>query len=419
MAAPHSPTEIVEEIGESDEDLAKNEDDVKSELGRNQEMMIDGQRRSPGGRKARSKRGRNEGSASPDNSPGKRREAQEDLPVSGRELRQLLAGHLQTMKDEMRGGWLEKDTRINGVASEIKKDREESKRTKERVQKLEVAQNEHMVKIGGMEKEIAELKQGMAKGKNVETATKMSTDPWAQYLNARGDGAEPKAGDPPQQQPQGRELLSEEDRRTLIVGGWSQDTKKGTIVEEAKTFMDRPEVRALLDQDELLVWGPRRSFGALKFKPRGDEADSTLRDRMWGVIKLLRAAPQTLPSTSASNGGVAKNMWIQFVKTKEARKRSSHCSLLRRLCLELARGNISGGEAGRPEATEEHKYECDWGAGTVWFAEWKVGSSSHRAPRGESIKLLSSGWVDVQAVANLTGVTYVQALQAVEREINR
>ena len=416
MATTHSPTEVVEEI-ESDEDLLPKEEEEDDAKGR--EMAVDLQRKSPVGRKATSKRGRNDGgSPSPDGSPEKRREPREDLPVSGRELRELLAGHLRSMKEEMRGGWKEMDDKIQGVAREVKKDREDAKVVRERVQTLEVGHSKNKEKIGGLEKEIEILKSDMAKEKNsnrTNNISRTSTDPWAQYLGTKGENSEK----PPEPQLQGREALSEEDRRTLIVGGWAQDTKKATIIEEAKVFMNQPEVKALLDQDELIVWGPRRSFGALKFKLRGDESDAALRDRMWGVIKHLRAAPQTLPSTATSNGGVAKNMWIQFVKTKEARKRSSHCSLLRRLCLELARESQSGGQQGRPDAVDENKYECDWGAGTVWFGEWKVGSSSHRAPRGESIKWVTSGWVDVQAVANLTGITYVEALHAVEREINK
>ena len=411
MEKDHSPTEIAEEISD-DEDWPE----VKEE-GQKGDASPD----VPGGsrgRKSKNKRGRkDEGS---DGSPEKRREGGDsDLPVTGRELRRLLAGHLRDVKSEVRGAWKEMDERIENVAkdvgmvaNEVKKEKDHARGVTERVRKLEVLESEIRKKVDNIEKELENVRKI-----DVQHAASGASDPWAQYLKNKTK-SENKSTDHNAANV-GREELSEEDRRTMIVGGWSQDTKKATIIEEAKIFLERDEVKQLVDQSELLVWGPRRSFGALKFKPRGDEQENSIRDRMWGVIKALRANPVTLPSSAPENGGVAKNMWIQFVKTKEARKRSQHCSLLRRLCLELARDTQAAGEQVKPEAVEEVKYECDWGAGTVWFQEWKIGSASHRAPRGDAIKLLASGWVDVQAIANITGVTYVLALQAVERELNR
>ena len=416
-----APTQEVNEISEDDdEELPEMEaDGVKTD--EDGEGAVTVQSTGGRGRKSKNKRGRNDGAS--DESPEKRRGGEGesgDQPVTGRELRRLLEGHLRDVKSEVRGAWQEIDKRIDVVAKdvgkvavEVKKEKEASKGLTERVQKLEVLEHETKKKVGEIEKEIEYLKKKEKEAPGVAP----QPDPWAQYTMNKGRPENPATNGPPGNQ--GREELSEEDRRTMIVGGWSQDTKKGTIIDEAKAFLAKEEVKALIDQEELLVWGPRRSFGALKFRPRGDESESSVRDRMWGVIKALRAAPVALPSSAADNGGVAKNMWVQFVKTKEARKRSQHCSLLRRLCLELARDAQASGEPVRPEAIEDTKYECDWGAGTVWFQEWKIGSASHRAPRGDATKLLPSGWVDVQAVANITGVTYVVALQAVERELNK
>ncbi|CAE7354544.1 unnamed protein product, partial [Symbiodinium sp. CCMP2456] len=50
------------------------------------------------------------------------------------------------------------------------------------------------------------------------------------------------------------------------------------------------------------------------------------------------------------------------------------------------------------EATEEASYDIDWASGTVWMGEWKLGSTTHRQPtHNEDVKLLSSGWVDLNA----------------------
>ena len=53
----------------------------------------------------------------------------------------------------------------------------------------------------------------------------------------------------------------------------------------------------------------------------------------------------------------------------------------------------------------------------MWHNQHKIGSSAHRAPRGDSVKLMSSGWVDVMAAAQATGVTMDVALATFEREL--
>ncbi|CAE7316734.1 unnamed protein product, partial [Symbiodinium sp. CCMP2456] len=272
-------------------------------------------------RKGRPKRGRNN-AASPNTSPEKRREAPlEDSPVTGRELRALLEGHLASVKNEMSSAWQRVDGRIDHLHGEMQKDREEKKKVIARVQKVEVGEHNNKIKIEEISKEMHGLKQEIAESKKTTPvhagAGAPPSDPWANYLQEKqkregGESHYPSGG-------RGEEL-SEDDKKTLIVGGWCQDSKKGILIEESKPLLVKEEVRSLVDQSELLVWGPRRSFGALKFKNRPGEDDAKVRDRMWGVIKALRASPLPLPSTAAANNGTAKHMWIQFVKTKEARR---------------------------------------------------------------------------------------------------
>eukprot|EP00439_Symbiodinium_sp_Y106_P075468 s658_g14.t7 len=89
-----------------------------------------------------------------------------------------------------------------------------------------------------------------------------------------------------------------------------------------------------------------------------------------GVIQEARSNPVALVSTTVA--GDTKNMWVAFPKTTSA---------------------------------------------TVWHNQHKIGSSAHRAPRGDSVKLMSSGWVDVMAAAQATGVTMDVALATFEREL--
>ena len=67
------------------------------------------------------------------------------------------------------------------------------------------------------------------------------------------------------------DILSEEDKRTLILGGWLQDTRKITIEEEAAVLLQHEEIRPHLDVEKVAVYGPRRSVGMLKFVQRENE----------------------------------------------------------------------------------------------------------------------------------------------------
>ncbi|CAE7710560.1 unnamed protein product, partial [Symbiodinium sp. CCMP2456] len=99
-------------------------------------------------------------------------------------------------------------------------------------------------------------------------------------------------------------------------------------------------------------------------------------------------------------------MWAQFVKTREARRRSSHASLLRRVCLGLVKDAAANKEAHNAMALEDGAFDVDWSSGTIWLGEWKIGSCVHRAPANEDVRVLSSGWVDVGVAARALGVAW-------------
>ena len=100
-------------------------------------------------------------------------------------------------------------------------------------------------------------------------------------------------------------------------------------------------------------------------------------------------------------------MWAQFTKTREARRRSAHGSMLRRLCLAVVRDAPHNKEAHNVMAVEEGAYDVDWNSGTVWLGEWKLRSSVHRQPiSNKDVKMLSSGWVDLGAVSRALNVSW-------------
>ena len=203
----------------------------------------------------------------------------DDQPVTSREFRAMLQQHLQAMT----ASWGEFSKRLEGVEQDNARGRNERDSLFSRVAQVERKQGEGDVRIAKIEKDLAalkEMKDGQPqKGENM--------DPWQAY-RAKHGALPPKgapnpnptaAGGDPREAP-GRDELSEEDKRTLVLGGWAQDTKRQTIQEEAGVFLSREDVKGLLDASELTVYGPRRSFGLLRFQVRSGETPGDVRNRM-------------------------------------------------------------------------------------------------------------------------------------------
>ena len=130
------------------------------------------------------------------------------------------------------------------------------------------------------------------------------------------------------------DVLSDDDRRTLITGGWMQDTRRATIEEEAQLLLLNPEIKALVDVEKIAVYGPRRSVGMIKFTQRdGEHSFEEVKSRMWQVIRAT--AKLKIPVESAKSMGEERAMWASFVKTRTARVRSSHISMVRRVTIGL------------------------------------------------------------------------------------
>ncbi|CAE7463550.1 unnamed protein product [Symbiodinium sp. CCMP2592] len=371
---------------------------------------------STGGSPSRSKRARE---------PGEGREARPrgaaqgrafspggDQPVTSREFRDLLNQHLHAITRS----WQEMDGRVGAVEERLDHGKKESAILISRVTQVERKEADLEVKVTELSRTVAAMQNGGEKPAQAGGPPwgEGSLDPWAQF-RARKGSAFPAAAAATEGPPRGgREELSDDDKKTLIIGGWMPDSRRQLIIDEGKGFLERDEIKNDLDQTELTVWGPRRAFAVLKFKQRDGEEIRDVRNRMWKIIQNLRATPHRLPSTAGSDG-LGRPMWAQFTKTREARRRASHGSMLRRVCTNLVKDAEISKEAHNISAKEDGAYDIDWTSGTAWHGELKLGSSSHRAPKGDSIKLLSSGWVDIMAVARATGVQFDIALGAIER----
>ena len=287
------------------------------------------------------------------------------------------------------------------------------------------------LKVDALAEDVKNLKMQIENVKKVGAADARddhppNPDPWAAYLRRaqRGDLLkDPKrhegggSDQPPAGSTGAGDMLSEEDRRTLIIGGWLQDTRKAVIESEAMAILQLDSVRELLDVDKIAVFGPRRSVGMIKFVQRsGEESLSQVKDRMWKVVKAIAAAKIVLQSTRSA--GEDKIVWAAFMKTKAARQRTAHISMIRRVAMNLAADskNDEGGVL-NVEHTQAQAYDMDWNAGTIWCGIHKLGSATHRAPKNSEQVLMSGGWVNLDAVGLIAGCTVDVAKAAFENEL--
>eukprot|EP00439_Symbiodinium_sp_Y106_P076100 s139_g15.t1 len=281
------------------------------------------------------------------------------------------------------------------------------------------------VQIEGVNAKMNEVHSG--KGE-VNAEAGGAGDPWGDYLRrqrAGGDitgtskSAAPNTGG---QGGLGGELassdqLSEEDRRTLIVGGWLQDTRRVTIEEEVAPLLSHPDIKPLLDVERLAIYGPRRSVGMLKFNVRSDEGrPEDLRARMWKVVRKI--SELKMPVESARAMGEDRTMWASFVKTKAAGTRSSHISMARRVVMGLAADakNEAGGVLNY-EHTQLGAYDMDWNAGTIWCGVHKLASSTHRCPREAETITMTGGWINLDAVGLIASCSTEVAKTTFEKEL--
>ncbi|CAE7353821.1 pepD, partial [Symbiodinium sp. CCMP2456] len=114
-----------------------------------------------------------------------------------------------------------------------------------------------------------------------------------------------------------------------------------------------------------------------------------------------------------------RNLWTSFLKTPEARKRSALCSLTRRVVIQIA-SNVrdDAGKIRNPNAAASESFDVDWGTGTIWNGTHKIASATHRkdANRQDDFMQLRLGWVDIRAVAALTGATWADVTSAFQQE---
>ncbi|CAE7715741.1 pol [Symbiodinium sp. CCMP2592] len=412
-----SPTEIAESEDEFKPSGAMDLDDVKQEK-RKRETRIDRGDRVRDG--AAVPVGDSQEEDEDLDSPSKRPQ-HGDAPLSGQEIRALLLGHVSEMKE----AWRSFQGRLDRVESEQLQQSHEMIHMRTRTAALEKtntglqkAQDLTARNLDSLSEDVKKMKvqiedlQARPPAPAPADARPVGApcDPWAEYTRRREQGdildgkapsssvkaATSSANDRP------GEALSEDEKRTLVFGGWARDTKRSIIEAESAAFLGTEGMKALTDVQKLMIYGPRRSVGMMKFTEREGETFRDVKNRMWEVIKIVANSKVELASTK--DLGEPKTMWASFVKTKAARAKSTLISMTRRVACDLAMGakNAEGGIK-FIQHTLPSAFDCDWNMGTIWCGDHKLASATHRAPRDNETILMPGGWVDLDAISAITG----------------
>ena len=366
--------------------------------------------------------------------PGSGARSNGEAPLTSSEIRSLLLGHVQEMQsawtafhgrlDKVEGDQGRLSSRVDDVQNRTQVVEKDLAHHRQVAQEHAASLDNLATEVKNMKVRLEEIGTTRASSSNAQVPVPAARaegnpDPWGEFLRRRERQQKPEVGkNSAHEQPLDRgEQLTEDEKKTLVVGGWLQDTRRAVIEEESAFVFDNPDIKPLLDATKLNIYGPRRSVGMLKFACRDGETEKQMRERMWGVVRAIAQLKQTLPSTRA--GGEDKTLWASFVKTKHARLRSSHVSMIRRVTIALAKeahqscaGGVSNGLNLQTTA-----YDCDWNLGTIWCGSLKLGSSTHRAPKDEETVLMTGGWVSISAVARTALCSTEEAKRAFELEL--
>ncbi|CAE7512113.1 unnamed protein product [Symbiodinium sp. KB8] len=256
-------------------------------------------------------------------SPSKRALQGGEAPLSANEIRSLLFGHVNEMKE----AWRNFQGRIDQVELQQVQHGHEMQAVKMRTKILEQDSASHRQALDQTNRNMDELTEEVKNMKvqleNVSTnkgilpaaapgpsttslRATTANDPWGDYLRGRAaaSGSKDEGSGVTLAANAGKDRtgdgLSEEDKRTLVIGGWLRDTKKQVIEEEFAKAIDNEEVKKFLDTTTLAIYGPRRSVGMLKFEARPGESNAEMKERMWGVIKFFASLKLVLPSTAGT-----------------------------------------------------------------------------------------------------------------------
>ncbi|CAE7715728.1 Pol, partial [Symbiodinium sp. CCMP2592] len=171
-------------------------------------------------------------------------------------------------------------------------------------------------------------------------------------------------------------------KATLIFGGWQQQTRRATILDQLDRALQALGVTEFLDHQPFTT-GPRRSVAMANFSLRPAEREGDPRQRMMKVLQAVNAGKVQLE-------GAAKTLWCSFSRTPAERGRAAVTAVVKKIVM-------------RHCPTRQDDLDLDYAAGSAWVRDDQVSGMGpppdecHRARIVET--KAGSGWIDISTLA--------------------
>ena len=188
-------------------------------------------------------------------------------------------------------------------------------------------------------------------------------------------------------------------RPMLVWGGFRLETRRKDIIADVMALLKDVEADGLLDGE---VWVPasRHSVALSEFRPRNNEPEASMADRMQKVVTAVNFA-----RVQSEHTAPGKTIWCAVSQPRSQRGKGSHCGKTRRLLHHIGVG-VS-------------QVDCVYSTGTRWLQDVVIASiDKPRSSEKVVVGLYEGSWVDLHKIADLTGVD-LEEIKSAWREITQ
>ncbi|CAE7349524.1 unnamed protein product [Symbiodinium sp. CCMP2592] len=166
-------------------------------------------------------------------------------------------------------------------------------------------------------------------------------------------------------------------RNTLVFGGWSPNTRRGTLLEQLRQAIHSLGVAGLMDAEPFCT-GARRSVALCVFKRRPSEGDDEPRSRMLRIMQVVNAGQVQIE-------GAVKPLWASFSKSPEERGRAAVAAVVRKIVLKFA-----------PQRIQD--LDVEYTSGRTWIRDDQLSGLGDPVPEVRRSRVVTTkagpGWID-------------------------
>ena len=170
----------------------------------------------------------------------------------------------------------------------------------------------------------------------------------------------------------------------MIMGGWTDDQDAEITLRLANEACKSLQLD--LDMDSAFVPGLRRGYLVVPYKPRQQESERAMFQRLTQAIQQVRQAQQATGAMTPTEQ--PKYLWLSFSQTPERRRRARYAGKVKRLLLE--------------QGASKNYLQIEFATGTAWYQGRKITSSTSPPPVGAQVERNPMGWLDTEAVGAQT-----------------